>query len=138
MKASLLIGIRQLETREVANPKIVDDSDVIVRINTVVVLCDCVRIARHRLTDNECSVFIHRISLRNEFSTNNAISKNNLQLFYQHFLTIIPIQAERVEGGRRGFAQDENIYINTRLFFRNGTSRTMKKFIQLATKTQSH
>jgi hypothetical protein len=35
--------------------------------------------------------------------------------------TVHPEQAERVEGGRRGFAQDENIYINTRLFFRNGT-----------------
>jgi L-iditol 2-dehydrogenase len=35
MRASLLIGIKQLETREVATPKIVDDSDVLVRIKTV-------------------------------------------------------------------------------------------------------
>src|SRR5450759_3722223 len=60
-------------------------------INTVAVCCNCARIARHRLIDNGCSVFIHRISLRNEFSTNNAISKNNLQLLYQHKMTIIPI-----------------------------------------------
>jgi hypothetical protein len=40
--------------------------------------------------------------------------------------TAHPEQAERVEGDRRGFAQDENIYINTRLFFRNGTSRLLK------------
>jgi len=35
MKASLLIGIRQLETREAGNPKIANDSDVLVRIKTV-------------------------------------------------------------------------------------------------------
>ena len=35
MKVSLLTGIRQFETREVAKPKLVDDFDVLVRIKTV-------------------------------------------------------------------------------------------------------
>jgi L-iditol 2-dehydrogenase len=35
MKATLLIGIRQFETRQVPDPKIINDSDVLVRIKTV-------------------------------------------------------------------------------------------------------
>jgi hypothetical protein len=44
----------------------------------------------------------------------------NLSLSFDAAATAHPEQAERVEGGRRGFAQDEHVCTNTRLFFRSG------------------
>ena len=45
----------------------------------------------------------------------------NLSSSFDAAATAHSEQAECVEGGRRGFAQDELAYKNTRLFFRNGT-----------------
>jgi hypothetical protein len=58
----------------------------------------------------------------------SAASKNKYcilvhQLSFDAAATAHPEQAERVEGGRRGFAQDEHGCINTTLFFRNGIRR---------------
>ena len=48
------------------------------------------------------------------------------QLSFDAAATAHPEQAERVEGGRRGFAQDEHGYINTTLFLRKSTRMSLK------------
>ncbi|MFZ1082335.1 MAG: hypothetical protein WAO19_10475 [Candidatus Kryptoniota bacterium] len=51
----------------------------------------------------------------------------NLPSSFDAAATAHPEQPERIEGGRRGFPQDEHVCKSTRLFFKNGTSRFLKR-----------